>query len=147
MTVPVQPKVDENRVARAPYNFIPLPEKVVTISVDDLPDQGVYDPELHTGYLDCELTTSSPVYVRAGLTPEQAKADKESKDLPDFFYLNDRNQPVIPGSSLRGMLRTLVEIVTFSKIATVSKTPLVYRSVGGTTNHDAHYRDTMMRLD
>lgn len=147
MTIPVQPKVDENRTARAPYNFIPLPEKVITVRVDELPDQGVYDPALHTGYIECELTTSSPVYVRAGLTLEQAKAGKESKDLPDFFYLNDKNQPVIPGSSLRGMLRTLVEIVTFSKIGSVSKTPLVYRSVGGTTNHDAHYREMMMHLD
>jgi CRISPR-associated protein (TIGR03986 family) len=147
MTIPVQPKVADNHEARAPYNFIPLPEKVVTIPVDDLPDQGVYDADLHTGYIDCELTTSSPVFVRAGLTPEQAAAKKESKELPGFFYLNDENQPVIPGSSLRGMLRTLVEIVTFSKIGAVSKTPLVYRSVGGTTNHDAHYRDMMMRLD
>jgi CRISPR-associated protein (TIGR03986 family) len=147
MTTLVQPKVDDNRTARAPYNFIPLPEKVVTLHVDELPDQGIYDPELHTGYIDCELTTSSPVYVRAGLTPDQANANKESKDLPDFFYMNNRNQPIIPGSSLRGMLRTLVEIVTFSKIGAVSKTPLVYRSVGGTTNHDAHYRDMMMRLD
>lgn len=147
MTIPVQPKVDENRTARAPYNFIPLPEKVITVRVDDLPDQGVYDPNLHTGCIECELTTSSPVYVRAGLTPEQAKAGKESKDLPDFFYLNDKNQPIIPGSSLRGMLRTLVEIVTFSKIGSVSKTPLVYRSVGGTTNHDENYRLQMMHSD
>ncbi|MBI3175246.1 MAG: TIGR03986 family CRISPR-associated RAMP protein [Chloroflexi bacterium] len=147
MTIPVQPKVDENRTAHAPYNFIPLPEKVVTVRVEELPDQGVYDPDLLTGYIECELTTSSPVFVRAGLTPEQAKAGQESKDLPNFFYLNDNNQPVIPGSSLRGMLRTLVEIVTFSKIGSVSKTPLVYRSVGGTTNHDAHYRDMMMHLD
>jgi CRISPR-associated protein (TIGR03986 family) len=147
MSIPVQPKVDDNHEARAPYNFIPLPEKVITISVDELPDQGVYDPQLHTGYIDCELTTSSPVYVRAGLKPEQAKAGKESKDLPGFFYLDDEKQPVIPGSSLRGMLRTLVEIVTFSKIGAVSKTPLVYRSVGGTTNHDAHYRDMLMQLD
>jgi len=137
----------EKREARAPYNFIPLPEKVVTLQVDRLPDQGVYHPELHTGYIDCELTTSSPVFVRAGLTPEQAAAQKESKDLPDFFYLNDKKQPVIPGSSLRGMLRTLTEIVTFSKIGAVSKSPLVFRSVGGTTNHDSHYRDMMMRLD
>jgi CRISPR-associated protein (TIGR03986 family) len=147
MEIPVQPKVDENRSALAPYNFIPLPEKVITISVDDLPDQGIYDTNLHTGYLDCTLTTSSPVYVRAGLRPEEANANKESKDQPDFFYLNDKDQPVIPGSSLRGMLRTLVEIVTFSKISAVSKSPLVYRSVGGTTNHDENYRKMMMHLD
>lgn len=147
MNLPVQPKVNDNHEARAPYNFIPLPEVVLTVPVADLPDQGIYDPELHTGYLDCELTTSSPVFVRAGLNEAQAKAGKESKDLPGFFYLDDESQPVIPGSSLRGLLRTLVEIVTFSKIGAVSKTPLVYRSVGGTTNHDAHYRDMLMHLD
>lgn len=137
----------EKREARAPYNFIPLPEQVVTLHIDQLPDQGVYHSNRYTGYLDCELTTSSPVFVRTGLTPEQAAAQKESKDLPDFFYLNDKKQPVIPGSSLRGMLRTLTEIVTFSKMSAVSKSPLVFRSVGGTTNHDAHYRDMMMRLE
>ena len=147
MSIPVQAKVDDNREARAPYNFIPLPEKVIAVPVKELPDQGIYDPQLHTGLIDCELTTSSPVYVRAGLTPVQAATKREAKDLPDFFYLNDKNQPVIPGSSLRGLLRTLTEIVTFSKIGAVSKTPLVYRSVGGTTNHDAHYRDMLMRLD
>jgi CRISPR-associated protein (TIGR03986 family) len=147
MTIPTQAKVDENRTARAPYNFIPLPEKVITVPVDELPDQGWYDPNLKTGYIDCELTTASPMFVRAGITPEQAAQQKEAKDLPDFFYLNDRNEPIIPGSSLRGMLRTLTEIVTFSKISAVSGTHLVYRSVGGTTNHDVHYRNMMMHLD
>ena len=56
-----QPKVNDNREAFAPYNFIPLPEQVLTVHVNDLPDQGKYDPDLHTGYLDCVLTTSSPI--------------------------------------------------------------------------------------
>ena len=148
MTIPVQPdQIDENRQAVAPYNFVPLPEMIVTQKVNDLPDQGMFHPDRLTGYLDCELTTESPVFVRAGVTPEQAKAGKQSKDLPDFFFLDDKDEPVIPGSSLRGMLRTLVEIVTFSKVSFVSDKKLVYRSVGGATNHDKHYRDMMMRDD
>jgi CRISPR-associated protein (TIGR03986 family) len=148
MTLPVQPdKIKENRQAVAPYNFVPLPELIVTQRVEELPDQGKYHPDRLTGYLDCELTTESPVFVRAGITPEQARAGKQSKDLPDFFFLNDKDEPVIPGSSLRGVFRTLVEIVTFSKLSFVSDKRLVYRSVGGATNHDAHYRDMMMRFD
>ncbi|MDX9993092.1 MAG: TIGR03986 family CRISPR-associated RAMP protein [Anaerolineales bacterium] len=147
MSILTQPKVDDDREAFAPYNFIPLPEMVLTVDVKDLPDQGIFDANLHTGYLDCELTTASPMFIRAGLTPDQVKEKKESKDLPVFFYLNSENQPVIPGSSLRGMLRTLVEIVTFSKIGAVSKTPLVYRSVGGKTNHDESYRLQMLQSD
>lgn len=147
MTNLTQPQVNDDREARAPYNFIPLPEQVVEVEVNDLPDQGIFNEGLHTGYFDCELTTSSPIFIRTGMSLEQAKAGKDSKDLPEFFYLNDKNLPVIPGSSLRGMLRSLVEIVTFSKISTVSKLPLVYRSVGGTTNHDENYRSRMMRSD
>ncbi len=148
MTFPVHvDPTDEAREAVAPYNFVPLPEKIVTMPVDALPDQGKFHAGRHTGHIDCLLTTESPVFVRAGLNPEQVKQGKQSKDLPGFFYLNDENQPVIPGSSLRGMLRTLVEIVTYSKVTFVSDKKMVYRSVGGATNHDAHYRDMMMHFD
>ena len=148
MNLPIQPKeIEANHEAIAPYNFIPLPEEIVTLSVHELPDQGVYEADRHTGHIECELTTASPVYIRAALTPEQAKESTQSKDLPDFFFLNDKQRPVIPGSSLRGMLRTLVEIITYSKVSNVSDKKLVYRSVGGATNHDKHYRDQMMRLD
>ncbi|HKJ38882.1 MAG TPA: TIGR03986 family CRISPR-associated RAMP protein, partial [Anaerolineales bacterium] len=146
--LPVQPgDVDEKRQAFAPYNFVPLPDQIVTQKVTDLPDQGIYSKDHLTGYIDCELTTETPIYIRAGVNKDQVAAGKQSKDIPDFFYLNDANEPVIPGSSLRGMLRTLVEIVTFSKVSFVSKKKLVYRSVGGATNHDVHYRDKMMRFD
>jgi CRISPR-associated protein (TIGR03986 family) len=146
--IPVQPdEIDEKRQAFAPYNFVPLPDRVVTQKVEQLPDQGKFDPKRLSGYLDCELTTESPIYIRAGVNQDKVKSGKQSKDIPDFFYLTDENEPVIPGSSLRGMLRTLVEIVTYSKVSFVSDKKMVYRSVGGATNHDAHYRDKMMHFD
>ena len=146
--IPVQPdEIDEKRQAFAPYNFVPLPERIVTQKVNDLPDQGKFDPKRLSGYLDCELTTESPIYIRAGVNQEKVKKGKQSKDIPDFFHLTDENEPVIPGSSLRGMLRTLVEIVTYSRVSFVSDKKMVYRSVGGATNHDAHYRDKMMHFD
>lgn len=146
--LPVQAEdIEESRQAFAPYNFVPLPDQIVTRRVEQLPDQGVFHKDRLTGFLDCDLIAESPIYIRAGVNRAQAKAGKQSKDIPDFFYLNDAQEPVIPGSSLRGMLRTLVEIVTYSKISFVSKKKLVYRSVGGATNHDAHYRDKMLRFD
>lgn len=146
--LPEQPDdIDEKRQAWAPYNFVPLPEQIVTQKVADLPDQGIYDKNRLTGYIACELTTESPIYIRAGVNRKQIEEGKQSKDVPDFFYLSNANEPVIPGSSLRGMIRTLVEIVTYSKVSFVSKKKLVYRSVGGATNHDAHYRDKMMHFD
>lgn len=114
-------KVDANRIAVAPYNFVELPEKVVEVKLGDLPKRNFYHADFHTGYIDCTLTTSSPLYIRCGLTSEQFKADVESKDLPEFFYTNSESYlPVLPGSSLRGMLRAIVEIITCSKMTMIS---------------------------
>jgi CRISPR-associated protein (TIGR03986 family) len=68
--------------------------------------------------------------VRCGLTPEQLAQGLEAKDLPDFFYFQQRGQPVIPGSSLRGMLRALVEIAAYGKMQKVTDRPrYFYRAV------------------
>ncbi|WP_449419082.1 TIGR03986 family type III CRISPR-associated RAMP protein [Phormidium nigroviride] len=128
---------DPQRRARAPYNFVELPEKVV--EAQPLPDGDRYYPTNHveilrqTGRIECTLTTESPLYIRCGLTNGEFESGKEAKDLPDFFYTNfseKTTKPVIPGSSLRGMLRTLVEIISFSKIDKVTDHKLCYRSLG-----------------
>lgn len=139
----------KGRIAHAPYNFVPLPEKVVTVNRGELPGHDLYDNLRHTGYIDCVLTTESPLYIRGTLTPEefakqteQEIQEKEGKEVPfkekiankpDFFYTNKKTEPVIPGSSLRGMLRTLLEIVSYSKVDGVFEKKLYYRAVADPT--------------
>jgi len=156
---PVHNNPRQERAAKAPYNFVPLPERVVTVDPESLPDQDRYYPDRHTGWIDCELTTSSPLYVRAALEPEEfersldEKAEEELpwreqvRNKPDFFYTVDRPRPVIPGSSLRGMLRALVEIVAYGKVQWVTVRQLIYRAVGDTTSHGEGYRERLMRSD
>ena len=46
---------------------------------------------------------------------------QDVKDKRSNFFINPAtHKPIVPGSSLRGMLRTLVEIVSFGKIDRVS---------------------------
>jgi CRISPR-associated protein (TIGR03986 family) len=147
-----------DRTACAPYNFIPLPDKVITVkgTLDEqLPDHDRYHDGLHTGYFAVTLETKSPLYVRCGLsaarphenTPsefEKAEAEKlgkmpsnfreAMKNKPDFFYTRDRNEPVIPGSSLCGMLRSVLETASYGKVERVAKKKLVFRDV----NHPAY---------
>jgi CRISPR-associated protein (TIGR03986 family) len=157
MTLPVHnnPTVE---IAKAPYNFVPLPETVVTFDPQTLPCQNYYHSDRHTGYIDCTVTTESPVYVRAPLTPQEferqeAEKDKDSpwrdqvRNKPEFFYTDPAKTPHIPGSSLRGMLRQLVEIAGYGKMEYVSDQHLVYRAVGDTTSHGNAYRDRIMRSD
>ena len=141
MTWPKQNNPSSNRrKAKAPYNFVPLPEQV-SWAPEDPPAMDRYYPDRYTGWLDCTLTTSSPLYVRCGLTLEEAKGGTEAKDRPDFFYVDSESrEPIIPGSSLRGMLRTLVEIVSYSKIQPVtSEGKVFFRAVAAA--HDDPLRD------
>ncbi|GCL35782.1 hypothetical protein SR1949_08810 [Sphaerospermopsis reniformis] len=129
-------KVPDYRKAITPYNFVELPESVVEVSPDSLPQENRYhsqEENRYTGRIECTLTTESPLYIRCGFTKEEFECGAESKDLPEFFYTNPlekSTKPVIPGSSLRGMFRNLIEIITFSKIDKVIANKLFYRSLG-----------------
>jgi CRISPR-associated protein (TIGR03986 family) len=147
------------RTALAPYNFVSLPDRVLAFPAEDNPfqvDQSLYHDSHLTGWVDVTLETRSPVYIRGPLTPEEHRqAEREEKDnktphlqkmrnKPDFFYTRDPNEPVIPGSSLRGMIRTLAEVLGHGKLAPVSDEPLVYRAVGDISSHGEAYRQQLM---
>jgi len=139
---PEQAKPSPNNSAKAPYNFVRLPE-MVPWRPQEPPSRDRYHDDRYTGTLTCTLTTASPLYVRCGVTPEAARAGSEAKDRPDFFYTRDKSEPVIPGSSLRGMLRNLIEIVSYSKVQPVTDDLLVYRAVADRSSLGDGYRDLM----
>ncbi|MCP6760125.1 MAG: TIGR03986 family CRISPR-associated RAMP protein [Fischerella sp. CENA71] len=128
--------VPDNKKARAPYNFVELPNDIVEVKAESLPQHNVYYPESenrYTGRIKCTLTTESPLYIRCGLTKEEFASGAESKNLPDFFYTQPEFKdlkPVIPGSTLRGMTRSLIEIISFSKFTKVTNRKPFYRSLG-----------------
>jgi len=135
-----QPANGESRQdAHAPYNFTPLPEKIVTvfdqpgIALNDydaaLPSHNRFDPDRRHGYFDIILTTESPLYIRGPLTRKEAENKEANRNKPDFFHTGDPNLPVIPGSSLRGMIRALVEIITWGKLTRLTQRQLFYRTV------------------
>ena len=134
---PTKPRLDrKNRTeqwAVAPYNFIPLPDKMATARRPI--DHDSYYPEGATGWIECELETCSPTYIRGMLTeseyetfgqakPDQLKDDQKELMAPFFSVgetqIEGKPVPRIPGSSLRGMIRNLVEIIGYSRMRYVS---------------------------
>jgi len=143
------------RTASAPYNFIPLPETVVAAvdNANELPDHDRYCSDRHTGYFEVTLTTKSPLYVRCPFTlseflrqerreDENASFRQQVKNTPHFFYIRNPSQPVIPGSSLRGMLRSVLEVVSYGKVERVTEKKLFFRTVDDTAV-GRHYRARM----
>jgi CRISPR-associated protein (TIGR03986 family) len=127
-----------NIYSKAPYNFIPLNEKVVP--AEEIPEFDSYDAKNRfTGYIDIEIKALTPLYIRDTLTEEEykeklriedenKKKNKQQKFInPDFF--SPGGLPRIPGSSLRGMIRTLVEIMSFGKFMFFDDARLYYRGL------------------
>ena len=148
----------ENRVARAPYNFVPLPERAITDRLVAEPGAPIVRPALpqdryivadteskpvYSGNFECVLTTETLIYIRGLLTDANAKKDITSKNVSDFFSLDGGKTPRIPGSSLRGLFRSLVEIASFSKISDVTPNKQVYRAVD-TSSLGVQYRARVM---
>ncbi|GAK59335.1 hypothetical protein U27_06319 [Candidatus Vecturithrix granuli] len=131
--------------AHAPYNFIPLNEKI--IAAEKIPGQdfplNVYHQTRHTGWIDLEIETQTPLYIRDALTMEESNSDRVN---PDFFSPN--GQPQIPGSSLRGMVRMLVEIVSFGKFGAADREKRFYfRGLADKSNLRQDYQERMSSFD
>lgn len=164
-TLPEHKSPDDNHRTIAPYNFVPLPDIVIPAvpSAEALPDHHTYaNPNYpHSGYFKVVLTTLTPTFIRDMLTIQEFQWQEEGKYIdgqklpetgspdfrqlvknkPDFFTI--QTNPVLPGSSLRGMLRQLVEIVSYSKLKWVTDKNLFYRTMDDTVVGE-NYRDRMM---
>jgi CRISPR-associated protein (TIGR03986 family) len=128
-----------DRTATAPYNFVPLPERVFDVAdgiqVDDerIKPWETHDrfvPGTHSGSIELTIETLTPLFIRGAVCQRQDGAwdDRDSRLRPEPYTTPD-GRPAIPGSSLRGMLRTLVEILSFSKIQPVSDGKPFFRTV------------------
>jgi len=127
------------RTARAPYNFVPLPERVFAVADGievngerikpwEMHDQFV--PGTHSGWIELEIETLTPLYIRgAARQTGDGRWDIRDARVRSEPYTSPDGKPAIPGSSLRGMVRTLVEILSFSKIHPVSEAKPFFRTV------------------
>ncbi|MBW4603973.1 MAG: TIGR03986 family CRISPR-associated RAMP protein [Calothrix sp. FI2-JRJ7] len=127
-------EVSPQRKAVAPYNFVELHNKVVPAELEadgSLRAHDRYYSDRYTGKIVCTLKTESPLYTRCGLNKDDFAnfGDKSNEELTSeerekyaqFFQHPNNENPVLPGSSLRGMFRNIVEIISFSKIERVSE--------------------------
>ena len=100
---------------KAPYNFVPLSEHVF-LPEDSWAAKVSHDVPFGdgiSGKLECTIEALSPIYIRNGgdWTRDQIKNDPMAQS---FFEVDGKF--IIPGSSLRGMLRNVLEIASFGKL-------------------------------
>lgn len=95
--------------ATAPYNFVGLPSKILESPLDKILEDQSKSPanaykeyideiEKYSGYIELDMRLLSPLFIRG---------DEGLAVAPI-----DINHPIIPGSSIRGMVKNLYKIIT-----------------------------------
>lgn len=83
----------------APYNFVPFPDKVVAVD----PKQAAVHDRMEEGLISGEITytvkAETPIFVDDGT---------------EHFMSDEYGRYIIPGSSMRGLIRTNAQILSFS---------------------------------
>lgn len=93
---------------RAPYGFVPLNPRVVLPAWGDAASRDLPFEDGICGTLTLEVEARSPIFVR-GTNAD----DSQPFQLPDKTW-------ALPGTTLRGMLRNVVEIATLGKLSRVN---------------------------
>lgn len=114
----------------APYNFVSISDKVY--EKEEVPHD-VWQPELKSGKIEYTIEALTPVFISEG-----KKAEGDEKQAEEF-YRNCYGQYAIPGSSVRGLVRSNVQILSCSSVKDdIQNAKLMYREIAAGKNKDTY---------
>ena len=93
----------------APYNFVPLNKEVFYPPWADKVSHDIPFSDGESGEIEVIVTAKSPIFVR-NHSSDKNNASEE--------FCNYKGQYYIPGSSIKGMVRNVLEIMSFSQLKT-----------------------------
>ena len=104
----------------APFNFVPLSDKVFFPDWAEEVSHDVPFKDGESGEIEVTITAKSPIFIR----------DHEKKE--EFCQHN--GQYYIPGSSVKGMVRNVLEIMSFSKMSQINDSTYSVRDLSDSNN-------------
>lgn len=134
----------ENSRVHAPYNFVPFSSKVLIPyeSVGDLPRHDELRTDLKSGEIHVTLQAKTPVFVSDG---------DPKKQNDSHFFRGANGKHMIPGSTVRGMVRENMQILGFGLIRRgedLEDYQIYFREIAAATGNIAeplkkYYADTL----
>lgn len=91
------------KVKNYPYNFVSLGDKVL--------NRGKRVIGNNTGTLKCKLRTYSPLFIMGDRLLKNGHSEE--------YFLKKDNEYLIPSSTLKGEIRTIIDVLTNSAIRNV----------------------------
>lgn len=114
----------------APYNFIDFPSRWIERykKIDDLPRHDRYIRGALNGKIDFEWTALTPVCVGG--------AKKDESGISNVYFFQNQLGYAIPGNSVRGLIRSHVQILGMSNIRDdIRNETFLYRDMASKNNH------------
>lgn len=116
-----------------PYTFVPVQEKNGGERTDI--NQQYHEKDLHTGYLECSIYVKTPLAVPD--TEKREEKENEHVSYPFFSYGDGEDKKLaIPGSSIRGTIRSVFEAATDSCMSTIRPDTKLSRRVDNKHPYD-----------
>lgn len=113
------------------YNFVPLNEQVYYPSWADEVSHDAPFSDGEDGYIDVTLRNVSPLFIRNG------NADRKSHDPHSAHVMVDgKRLYFLPATSIKGMLRTTLEIMSFGKMTQYTDRFFGLRDLGNNGTSD-----------
>lgn len=120
--------------ATTPYNFVPLNNEVVLYNSDNKKEK------TYSGKIKVTIKNLTPIFVRnSNQQNDTTQADSK------FYAPADKYR--IPGSSLRGLIRNMVEIVSFGKFSFFEERFLYFRDFANQPLRSAYSQYNLSSLD
>lgn len=97
---------------KSPFNFVPVSEKVYFPDWSEQISHDVPFSDGVSGIIHLHITTHTPTFVRNGHTQEDAK----EKNATYNSFSKTNKEYFIPATSIKGEVRNILEILSFSKM-------------------------------
>ena len=109
----------------APYRFVQTHNKIFYPSWGQKQGKDIsFDMpymDSQSGQINITITAKSPIFVGNGTNKNKDDTKNNKNDKPQEFF-NHNGTYYIPGSSIKGMIRTIATILSFSKMSLDDKT-------------------------
>jgi len=113
----------QDTTIRAPYNFVPLNEKIYFPQWAYEISHDIPFSDGQSGVIDMTIKAETPIFIRNGAT------QLDEQDFSNLTLPNGKKQFFIPGTSIKGMIRNVMEVISFGKMQFVDNRKYTWRDL------------------
>lgn len=114
----------------APYNFVPLNQNIYIPAWWKYVSQDIPLQDSEDGYIELNLHNITPLCVCDGRDRNDSKSTNQILESAHVNVLDGKKLYFIPATSIKGMLRSTLEVLSFAKMAQYNNDFFGYREIG-----------------